>query len=334
MPKLTFSSDDLPRHLTNAARVSAWRDHFEEKFGSAAETSPRSDVPFHGSIEMVALNSVTLGTLRSSLGSHKRTKAGIAADGSDGACLIINLAPAPFRAVQNGREALVETGCATLFTEGATGIFESLGDDISTLSVRLPRSVLAGPVGTPEDHLMRPIAAASEPVRMLKSYAGMLMATGGLSDPVATQSVGSHLIDLVALSLGPTREAGEIAQRGLRAGRLNALLAEINAGFADPSFSAPAVARRLRMSIRYLYDLLHETGTGFGERVLELRLQNAWRLLSLSLYGHRKVTDIAFTSGFSDISYFNRCFRARFGITPSDARAIAATSGWEAEQSA
>jgi AraC-like DNA-binding protein len=31
--------------------------------------------------------------------------------------------------------------------------------------------------------------------------------------------------------------------------------------------------------------------------------------------------DIAFSSGFNDVSYFHRTFRARFGMTPNDARA-------------
>jgi AraC-like DNA-binding protein len=34
----------------------------------------------------------------------------------------------------------------------------------------------------------------------------------------------------------------------------------------------------------------------------------------------RKISDIAATAGFSDISYFNRAFRVRFGATPTDIR--------------
>jgi AraC-like DNA-binding protein len=36
---------------------------------------------------------------------------------------------------------------------------------------------------------------------------------------------------------------------------------------------------------------------------------------------HRKVSDIAYNAGFGDLSYFNRAFRSRFGVTPSDMRA-------------
>jgi AraC-like DNA-binding protein len=33
-----------------------------------------------------------------------------------------------------------------------------------------------------------------------------------------------------------------------------------------------------------------------------------------------RISDIAFDCGFNDLSYFNRCFRRRFGLTPSAAR--------------
>jgi len=33
-----------------------------------------------------------------------------------------------------------------------------------------------------------------------------------------------------------------------------------------------------------------------------------------------KISEVATTAGFSDISYFNRAFRARFGATPKDIR--------------
>jgi AraC-like DNA-binding protein len=35
----------------------------------------------------------------------------------------------------------------------------------------------------------------------------------------------------------------------------------------------------------------------------------------------RGITAIAYECGFNDLSYFNRSFRRRFGLTPSEARA-------------
>jgi AraC-like DNA-binding protein len=34
----------------------------------------------------------------------------------------------------------------------------------------------------------------------------------------------------------------------------------------------------------------------------------------------RKVSEIAYACGFNEVSYFNRCFRRRFGATPTEFR--------------
>jgi AraC-like DNA-binding protein len=79
------------------------------------------------------------------------------------------------------------------------------------------------------------------------------------------------------------------------------------------------VARSQGISPRYLQRLLEESGSSFTARVTELRLQRAFALLGDT--GLRRISDIALDAGFSDISHFNRLFRARFGDTPSAVRA-------------
>jgi AraC-like DNA-binding protein len=64
--------------------------------------------------------------------------------------------------------------------------------------------------------------------------------------------------------------------------------------------------------------LLYEAGASFSARLNELRLRKAADLLSRS--GSRWISDVAFDRGFNDLSYFNRSFRRRFGLTPTAAR--------------
>ena len=54
------------------------------------------------------------------------------------------------------------------------------------------------------------------------------------------------------------------------------------------------------------------TPTGF---IAEQRLQRAAE--ALRRHDGRSVTQIAFDIGFSDSAFFSRCFRRRFGETPS-----------------
>jgi AraC-like DNA-binding protein len=130
------------------------------------------------------------------------------------------------------------------------------------------------------------------------------------------------LLGLVGIAVDPVNETPvDEGQRSLRGRRLDVILRAIDEGFADPSFSLRTIAVRLRLSERTIQDLLQSTGTGFADRVIERRLQQSLRLLSSAGASRRKVSDVAFASGFNDLSYFHRCFRRRFGVTPAMVRA-------------
>jgi transcriptional regulator GlxA family with amidase domain len=108
--------------------------------------------------------------------------------------------------------------------------------------------------------------------------------------------------------------------RGLRAARLQEILAEIRAGFADPALSPGRVALKLGVSARHVQNLLQQSGTSFTERVLELRLQKARTMLVDRSKQGLKVGDIARASGFNEVSHFNGCFRRRSGASPTSFR--------------
>ena len=325
MPKLTLSSDDLPSHFSNAARKEAYLDRFRSVLANA-EIDALPDARFHGRIEAVAVGAVGLATTDGTLATMKRTRAGIVADGSDAPCVCFNVGPQSFHLKQAGREIVVPSGGATLFTEGIPGAF-SFGDSpdgadsCKNLVVRMPRPLLSPTIANPEDRLLRLIGVDSEAFHLLKANATGLLAMGGLKDPATSEKVSAHLVDLVTLALGANSEATEIArERGLKEARLGAIVGEITRGFANPDFSVTMAAKRLRLSVRHLQRLLHATGTSFAERVMELRLQRACELLARADTTHRKVSDIALSSGFNDLSYFHASFRRRFGMTPSGAR--------------
>jgi AraC-like DNA-binding protein len=103
--------------------------------------------------------------------------------------------------------------------------------------------------------------------------------------------------------------------------RLAAALDYIASHFSDPELSLAKVAQSLSISPRYLQRLLESSGTSFTEHVIELRLKHAFMLLTAEDLIDHHIRNIALQAGFSDISYFNRLFRSRFGYTPSDVRA-------------
>lgn len=107
----------------------------------------------------------------------------------------------------------------------------------------------------------------------------------------------------------------------VRAVRRAAILAEIETYLHDPKLAPQAIAARLGITSRYLRKLLEETGKSFSEHLLEKRLERAASLLRDPQRRGARIADVAYACGFSDLSYFNRVFRRRFGLTPSAIRA-------------
>jgi AraC-like DNA-binding protein len=103
----------------------------------------------------------------------------------------------------------------------------------------------------------------------------------------------------------------------LRAVRLKAVLTILQRRFSEPDFSAQKLAAEAGLSERYVNELLYEAGASFTTRPNELRIRKAAVLLARK---EGRISDIAFECGFNDLSYFNRCFRRRFGLTPTAAR--------------
>jgi AraC family transcriptional regulator, positive regulator of tynA and feaB len=102
--------------------------------------------------------------------------------------------------------------------------------------------------------------------------------------------------------------------------RLEALLAYIRRNCSDPNLSPSAAAAHLRTSVRTVHKLMERTERSFGEWLLDERLHRCVRMLQDPTQARRKISDIAWTCGFNDLSHFNNVFKSRLGTTPSDLR--------------
>ncbi|WP_244571383.1 AraC family transcriptional regulator [Mesorhizobium carmichaelinearum] len=243
----------------------------------------------------------------------------------DGYLLLINNTDTVLSGAQAGREYGVGPGEAVLVTASEALKSEALrmaGADWNVwTTVVVPRAALIQTFPQIDDRLALKIGADNEALDLLKRYCQLLETGRPLVSPDLISHATETIVDLIGLVTGAKGEAAELAgPRGLRAARLQAVLAKIADNFASPGISAQGVAKELGLSARYVQDLLQETGISFSERVLELRLQSAHRMLSQRNSVEMRVGEIAMTSGFSDVSYFNRCFRRRFGYTPTGAR--------------
>jgi AraC-like DNA-binding protein len=320
MAKLAFSSDQLPDDLDDAQRFALWCELYSTQYGTLAFDRAENR-PFSACLEYAQFGAVTAGWFDGALVRAQRTKHELRRDAKDEFFLFFNRGKSPIFIHQHGRETLVEPRMAALlsYSEAADCRF---GNDHTWVAFTTPQGRLRSLVRNVEDLVAAPLEPQNEAMCHLRSYADFLYgagATGGA--PALAEHIGNSLLDLMALALGASRSASELARaRGLRAARLRAVLAEIETGFSNPGFSPGMVAKKLHLSLRYVQDLLHDTGVSFVERVAELRLQSARRMLTDHRCDTMTIGAIADACGFSELPYFNRCFRKRFGASPTSVR--------------
>jgi AraC-like DNA-binding protein len=187
--------------------------------------------------------------------------------------------------------------------------------------IRLPRASLRPLVHDIDDAVLRPISRGTGMLNLLKGYADALFDDPAVSAPDVRQLVVTQLCDLVAVTMGATRDASAVAEgRGIRAARLRAIKTDIEVHLTHHDLSPAAVAKRQRISDSYIRKLFEGEGTSFSEFVLARRLVRAHRMLTDRRWADRNIAWIAFESGFGDLSHFNRTFKRFYGSPPSEIR--------------
>lgn len=92
----------------------------------------------------------------------------------------------------------------------------------------------------------------------------------------------------------------------------------ISEHWSDPTLSRKEVARIFRRHPNHFSRFFHEHAQqNFRVYVNEIRLERSLQFLRDLRYN---VTDVGSLCGFSDVQYFIRCFRQRFGFTPGEYR--------------
>ena len=305
-----FSSDDLPER----DRIPAWRDFFAPRIFSA-EIEPAADLPFRTDVAVRALPGFTLMSARSTLARLSRTPA-LLADGRDDLGLIVSSSDG----VAQCGERTFACGASSAFVFSAAEAYSTTSPSPAHyFGVLVPPKALADRVPDLSDAAPRLIPAGHEHLAYLVSY--MHFVQEATLDHELARAATSHLYDLVALVVGASRDAAFVAEgRGLRAARLQAIKRLVTDRLGDGGLSVGAVAARHRVTPRYVQRLFEGEGTTFTEYVLEQRLARVRAMLDDPRCAGWTVTAIALAAGFGDISHFNRCFRRRYGASPTEVR--------------
>ncbi len=262
------------------------------------------------------------GTVKGVRHEHARRDSG---DGDDDFSFHLNVRGPSFVSGRRG-ETMLRDGDAMLLSYSVARTI-SRPDLVDHRVIRLPRALLGPLVRDIDDAVLHPIRRGTGMLSLLGSYVDAVFDDPALAQASMRQLIATQICDLVAATLGATRDAIAIAEgRGIRAARLRAIKDDIEAHLVHGDLSPDAVAKRQKVSDSYIRKLFAGEGTSFSQFVLGRRLERARRMLTEARWAERSITSIAFDSGFGDLSYFYRTFKRACGATPSDVRGVARSS--------
>ena len=98
---------------------------------------------------------------------------------------------------------------------------------------------------------------------------------------------------------------------------INSLNAYITDRLSDPDLNVDAIARHFSMSRMQLYRKFNALAdTTVNNYIQSVRMEKAIQLLKEQ---NLNITEVAYATGFSSVSYFSKTFKKMYGKSPSEA---------------
>lgn len=317
LPSTTFDTCQT----LSADRFEAWRASISVLFDVApVEHRTASGDSFHASVQATHLGQLLLGDLRFGAQRFSRNKARAARDGLDH-YLVQWYRSGSFVGQHDGSSELkVNAGDVVVFDMARTQ--QTLAEHSHVLSLIVPRRLGDAAFGTHGADLHGTVlASGSIFAGLLADHLDALHRRLPTITLLQADDVVHATTQMLAACLRPSQRTLAEARNEVQAATLEHIQRHIAQNLAAP-LTPEILCRRFGISRHRLYHLFEPLG-GVMRYVQQRRLQRAFHTLSNPTCRRLRIADVATRLGFASEAHFSRAFRAAFGHTPSDVRAMA-----------
>jgi AraC-like DNA-binding protein len=291
-------------------RFDAWHGALNDHYGRWASL-PQAQPGFSASVECGVVDAFRVIECVCDPCGGVRTQADVARSTDDFVALQL---------VLQGREQVRFAGEQFVLKPGDIFVWDSarpmdfrVVEQLHKLSVVVPLSRLRNWLPNRWQNIRRVIAPDSSAARLLASYLQSLAprrALDGINN-------GDALIETTIGLLVNALELGQSKSNDcLRDVQLERVKSYIDEHLAEPGLSPSQIASANRISVRYLHWLFESIGMSVTQYVIRERLERCRRDLGNPMMRKRKIADVAFSWGFSDVTHFNRRFKSEYGQSP------------------
>jgi AraC-like DNA-binding protein len=313
-----FSTDDVhPRD-----RFAYWSDAVCASFVRLdCDRNGERATPFYGSIHTSAVDQINLSKVVAAAQLVTRSPAQIARS-SDTDLLVSVQVEGNGSVEQDGRIAALQPGDFALYDSTRPYKLRFAGA-FQQVVLQMPRAKLIDRIGVTETITAVRVSGQSGLGRIISPVLGGLASElAELEDPVAGR-LCDNVLDFLALGLLSQRPP-ESAGRSLSCinilTRAKAYIAEHH---VRPELSPADIASGIGVSVRYLNRILATEDSSLTFYLREYRLGRCQRDLQNPALSRIPIGNIAYAAGFNDLAHFSRLFRARYGMSPREARRAA-----------
>lgn len=225
------------------------------------------------------------------------------------------------RLAQDDRSEELDAGQGSLLRWDAPyRVFCPRPVDIASALVPFPAS--AGLTDRLPDFTARPLPPTALSLLTLRML-GQVATHPPEPNTAAALCIERALTDLVRALVGELvgPRAGDAPTLGTEAQAAQSRVRDhILSRLTEPDLGPARIAAEIHVSTRYLHRLFENEDTTVAAFIRSARLTAAARMLTDPASSHLSVTQVARLTGFAGSSQFARCFRTRFGVSPTDMR--------------
>lgn len=316
------SSTKLPCLASTAGvsvreRLAYWHDAIARNmldldFGLVGET------PFEATFNGASVDALGISVIKASAHTVSRTEASIAKSDSDHILLNFVLA-GRLVAEQDGRMAIINVGEAVACDARRTYSLR-LDGPVELANVRLSRQSLTHAVAGMQRITAVNLNSSGPLCPLVFSYLNGLIGRAALLSETASHRISNSFIELIAGLLIDASQSSPAPLSDYRNLALIRIKDFVERNLGDVDLDPTMVAAALKLSPRYLNQLLELEGTSLSRYIWRRRLERAAADLRNSGLKGLSISTIALNNGFSNLSHFSKAFRDRFDHSPSEFR--------------
>jgi len=214
--------------------------------------------------------------------------------------------------LQNETASLLDPGDMVIVDAAMSSRFCYTDGYSEQVSVHLPREEMqhrfgrriSGGISIPKEDMLG---------HAMRSIIAKLMAEEKASEPHVREALfgvlGAYLTE---------RQKGQSADFNPDRLIVTRAIALMNEHFENGDFSTAALAALMGISLRRLQRAFKLTDETPHHRLQSIRIEHAYHAIAMRDNNKTKISTIAYSSGFNDLSTFYRCFKDRYQMSPGE----------------